>query len=96
MAVLSELEPNKVFKYFEEICSIPHGSNNVKQISDYLVDFAKKAHNLKYRQDDDLNVIIWKDGSKGYEDSEPVILQGHMDMVAVQKLIARKIWKKKD
>ena len=52
MAVLSELEPNKVFKYFEEICSIPHGSNNVKQISDYLVDFAK-AHNLKYRQDDD-------------------------------------------
>ena len=73
MAVLSELEPNKVFKYFEEICSIPHGSNNLKQISDYLVDFAK-AHNLKYRQDDDLNVIIWKDGSKGYEDSEPVIL----------------------
>ena len=95
MAVLSELEPNKVFKYFEEICSIPHGSNNLKQISDYLVDFAK-AHNLKYRQDDDLNVIIWKDGSKGYEDSEPVILQGHMDMVAVQELIARRIWKKKD
>ena len=41
MAVLSELEPNKVFKYFEEICSIPHGSNNVKQISDYLVDLQK-------------------------------------------------------
>ena len=58
MAVLSELEPNKVFKYFEEICSIPHGSNNVKQISDYLVDFAK-AHNLKYRQDDDLNWQFW-------------------------------------
>ena len=57
MAVLSELEPNKVFKYFEEICSIPHGSNNLKQISDYLEDFAK-AHNLTYRQDDDLNVII--------------------------------------
>ena len=31
MAVLSELEPNKVFKYFEEICSIPHGSNNVNR-----------------------------------------------------------------
>lgn len=89
MAVLSELEPNKVFKYFEEICSIPHGSNNVKQISDYLVDFAK-AHNLKYRQDDDLNVIIWKDGSKEYEDSEPVILQGHMDMVAVQEADCKK------
>ena len=53
-------------------------------ISDYLVDFAK-AHGLKYRQDEDLNVIIWKDGSKGYEDSDPVILQGHMDMVAVKE-----------
>ena len=26
MSVLGELQPNKVFKYFEEICSIPHGS----------------------------------------------------------------------
>ena len=30
-------------------------------------------------------MIIWKDGSKGYEASEPVILQGHMDMVAVKE-----------
>ena len=51
MSVLGELQPNKVFKYFEEICSIPHGSRNLQQISDYLVDFAK-AHELKYRQDE--------------------------------------------
>ena len=84
MSVLGELQPNKVFQYFEEICAIPHGSRNLQQISDYLVDFAK-VHGLKYRQDEDLNVIIWKDGSKGYEDSDPVILQGHMDMVAVKE-----------
>lgn len=84
MAVLAGLEPNNIFKYFEEICSIPHGSGNVKQISDYIVEFAK-AHNLKYRQDEKFNVIIWKDGSKGYEKSEPVILQGHIDMVAVKE-----------
>lgn len=83
MGVLSELEPVKVFKFFEEICGIPHGSGNVKQISDYLVDFAKER-NLKYRQDEKYNVIIWKDGSKGYENSAPVILQGHIDMVAVK------------
>lgn len=83
MGVLSNLEPVKVFKFFEEICSIPHGSGNVKKISDYLVDFAKER-NLKYRQDEKYNVIIWKDGSKGYENSEPVILQGHIDMVAVK------------
>lgn len=83
MGVLSNLEPNNVFRFFEDICSIPHGSTNVKQISDYLVRFAKDR-NLKCRQDEKYNVIIWKDGSKGYEDSPAVILQGHMDMVAVK------------
>lgn len=83
MGVLSSLEPNKVFKYFEEICSIPHGSANVEKISNYLVDFAKER-GLKYRQDEKLNVVIWKDATPGFEDSETVIMQGHMDMVAVK------------
>lgn len=83
MGVLSNLEPVKVFGFFEDICGIPHGSGNIEQISNYIVDFAK-ARNLKYRQDEMKNVIIWKDGSAGYENSEPVILQGHIDMVAVK------------
>ena len=40
MPVLSGIEPTKVFKYFEEICAIPHGSGNTKQISDYCAGFA--------------------------------------------------------
>ena len=80
---LEQLEPKEVFHYFKEICKIPHGSGNVKQISDYCVDFAKQ-HGLKYRQDESLNVIIWKDGTSGYENSPAVILQGHIDMVAVK------------
>ena len=46
MNVLSGLEPHDVFKYFEEICSIPHGSKNTKKISDYCAKFATD-HNLK-------------------------------------------------
>ncbi len=34
MGILSDLEPKAVFKYFEKICSIPHGSGNTKQIRD--------------------------------------------------------------
>ncbi len=83
MRVLEGKKPEKVFEFFEDIAGIPHGSGNVEQISNYLVDFAKKR-NLKYRQDDSFNVIIWKDGTKGYEDSDTVIIQGHMDMVAVK------------
>ena len=45
MRVLENLNPKKVFFYFEEICSIPHGSKDTKRISDYLVSFARE-HNL--------------------------------------------------
>ena len=77
---LAGLEPAAVFGYFEEICAIPHGSRNTKQISDYLVAFAKE-HGLRYVQDELNNVLIFKDGTPGYEDHESVIIQGHMDMV---------------
>ena len=77
---LAGLEPASVFGFFEEICAIPHGSRNTKAISDYLVAFAK-VRNLRYIQDDANNVIIFQDGTCGYEDHAPVILQGHMDMV---------------
>lgn len=80
MSVLEGLQPASVFKYFEDICGIPHGSRDTKKISDYLVQFAKKQ-GLRYVQDESNNVIIWKDGTAGYEDHAPVMLQGHMDMV---------------
>ncbi|MGN0243353.1 MAG: aminoacyl-histidine dipeptidase [Lachnospiraceae bacterium] len=80
MGVLTGLQPTAVFRYFEEICGIPHGSRDTKVISDYCVQFAKE-HGLRYLQDDTNNVIIWKDGTPGYENSAPVMIQGHLDMV---------------
>ena len=78
--MIENLQPQKVFYYFEKICSIPHGSGNTGKISDYLVDFANR-HDFRSRQDESGNVIIWKDGTGQCAQSEPVILQGHMDMV---------------
>ncbi len=77
---LNELNPSEVFSYFEKICSIPHGSGNTGMIADYCLEFAK-LHGLKARKDEADNVVIFKAGSSGYEDCEPVILQGHLDMV---------------
>ena len=84
MAVLENCEPKRVFHYFEEICKIPHGSGNTKQISDYLVQFAKD-HDLKYIQDEMNNVVIYKPGTAGYENAPTVIVQGHMDMVCEKR-----------
>lgn len=78
--VLAGLEPERVFYYFEEISRIPRCSGDEKRISDYLVEFGKK-NNLTTIQDEALNVIIKKEGTKGYENTPTVVLQGHMDMV---------------
>lgn len=83
MERLRNTEAAEVFRFFEEICRIPHGSGNVGQISDYLAQFARDRH-LEYVQDAAKNVIIVKEATAGYEGEEPVLLQGHMDMVAVK------------
>ncbi len=74
----------KVFDFFKDFSKIPHGSGNTKQISDYLVEFAKKR-NLEYYQDELNNVIIIKEAGKGYENAPAVIIQGHMDMVCAKE-----------
>ena len=81
MGVLSNLEPKEVFENFEALSMIPRRTFRDEKISDFCVEFAKK-HGLEYVQDHVGNVIIYKPGTEGYENSEPVILQGHMDMVA--------------
>ena len=80
---LAGLKPESVFFYFEQLCAIPHGSGNTKQISDYLVSFAKEQ-GVRYIQDDLNNVILFQEGTCGMEDHDPVIIQGHMDMVCEQ------------
>ncbi len=74
------LKPENVFYYFEQLAAIPHGSRNTKQISDYLVSFAKEQ-GLEYYQDEANNVVMIAEATKGYENAEPIIIQGHMDMV---------------
>lgn len=80
MGVLSGLAPNEVFRYFEEISAVPRGSGYRVKIADYCENFAKEKGLFVYR-DSANNVVIKKDASKGYENAEPIILQGHLDMV---------------
>jgi len=78
--ILSNYEPKRVFHHFEAISQIPRGSGNEKAVSDYIAAFAKNL-GLKHIQDSYHNLIIFKAGTTGYENSPPVILQGHLDMV---------------
>ncbi|PFE01079.1 aminoacyl-histidine dipeptidase [Bacillus cereus] len=79
-STLEQLTKHPVFYHFAEISKVPRGSGNEKEISDYLVKFAKDR-NLEVVQDEALNVIIKKPATKGYENVPAIIIQGHMDMV---------------
>lgn len=80
MGVLDNLQPKSVFYFFEQISQIPRGSGNQRAISDYIVEFAKQR-GLNFRQDETYNVLVTKDGTKGFENAPSVIFQGHIDMV---------------
>ena len=81
--VLAGLEPAGVFRFFEALCAIPHGSGNTKAISDYCAAFAAER-GLRCVQDAHNNVVIYQEGTPGYEDHPAVILQGHLDMVCAK------------
>lgn len=74
------LEPKNLWKHFNEIIKIPHCSENEKALGDYIISTAKKL-NLKWNRDKAGNVVVSKKASKGMEQAEGVILQGHLDMV---------------
>lgn len=80
MSVIENLEPKRVWKYFDDIRKIPRCSKHEEKVRAYLLDFAKK-NNLKSKTDEPGNVVILKPASPGMEKKPTVILQGHMDMV---------------
>ena len=71
---------HEFFKIFEEICKIPHGSGNTKQLAEWCVEFANN-HGCEAIVDKAGNVIIKRSAAKGFENVEPIIIQGHLDMV---------------
>lgn len=79
-----KLKPEKVFHFFSEISKIPRGSGNMEAVTAYCLRFAKER-GLKSYCDEYGNVMIFKDGTKGYEQSKSIILQGHLDMVCEKR-----------
>ena len=80
MDYLTQCAPQRVFYYFEQLSRIPRGSGNMAGVSTYCLQFAQ-AHGLDATRDKQDNVIIRKPASPGHEAADPVILQGHLDMV---------------
>jgi len=74
------LKPERVWKFFAEVCKIPRGSKNERQISNFVFQKAKEF-GLEATQDKYMNVVARKPASPGREQTPMICLQGHLDMV---------------
>ena len=92
MAVLSNLEPKRVFEIFESLASIPHGSRNTKAISDWCVKFGEER-GLECHQDAANNVILIAPATPGYENAPAVIFRAIWTWCAKRIPAVRRIWR---
>jgi dipeptidase D len=80
MSALAGLKPSALWKHFEEICKIPHGSGNEKAVGDYVIAQAKRL-GLAWKKDQTGNVIVRMPATAGKDKAVGTVLQGHLDMV---------------
>ena len=81
--IMNQYNVDNILHYFQEIANIPRKSGHEQAISNYIKDWALGL-GLDVFQDEHYNIIIKKSGTAGYESHEPLILQGHMDMVCTK------------
>lgn len=78
--IIKDRSPALLFNRFEDICNIPHGSGNEEKLAKFIENFAHE-HDLYAYRDDNNNVLVRRPASPGYESRQPVLVQGHIDMV---------------
>ena len=78
LQLLANLKPQPLWRYFAEICSIPHCSKKEEQIRDWLKQQAQ-ALDLPWREDKAGNIVISRPAAAGLENAPGIILQSHMD-----------------
>lgn len=80
MTDILELDPNRVFYFFNEISKIPRPSKKEEKIISYIVNLGQSL-GLITKTDDAGNILISKPATPGKEHITPVIFQSHVDMV---------------
>ena len=80
MSEITTLQPQLLWKWFDQICAIPHPSHHEDTLANFIVNWAKEKHFFAER-DEAGNVLIRKPATVGMENRTPVVLQAHLDMV---------------
>ncbi|OOF36565.1 beta-Ala-His dipeptidase [Rodentibacter heidelbergensis] len=80
MSEITHLQPQLLWKWFDQICAIPHPSHHEEALANFIVNWAKEKQFFVER-DEAGNVLIRKPATAGMKNRTPVALQAHLDMV---------------
>lgn len=78
--VVAGLEPAPIWQRFAELAAIPRKSGEEEAVRCFIEGIAE-AKGLRSQRDEVGNLVIFVPGKGQGADKDPVILQGHMDMV---------------
>ena len=81
---VEDLKKHRVFYHFLEISKIPRQTFFEKEISDFILNWAKGL-GLEVHQDEKYNLLIRKPATPGYEKQKPIVIQAHIDMVCEKR-----------
>ncbi|MDO4626225.1 MAG: aminoacyl-histidine dipeptidase [Pasteurellaceae bacterium] len=80
MSEIQTLQPQLLWKWFDQICAIPHPSYHEEALATFIKDWSI-AKGFYAERDEAGNLLIRKPATKGMENCQPVALQAHLDMV---------------
>ena len=78
---IRSIEPKALWGHFADLNSVPRPSKKEAKVIAFIKQFGEDL-GLDTSVDKVGNIIIKKPASKGLEKASPIILQGHLDMVA--------------
>lgn len=80
MSEIQTLQPSLLWKWFDQVCAIPHPSYHEEEIANFIINWAKQKQFFVER-DEAGNILIRKPATKGMENRKTIALQAHLDMV---------------
>jgi dipeptidase D len=80
MSGIEALQPRAVWAVFAEMSKVPRASGNEAGVMEALEGWAR-VRNLPTRRDAVGNMLVSIPASSGRHDADPVLVQGHVDMV---------------
>jgi len=79
-SAIEGLRPKSLWSHFEKLSEIPRPSKHEEEVLEYLKNmFTEK--DLEWEQDEAGNIVVRKNGTNGGENSSPLVIQSHVDMV---------------